>query len=114
MGTNTSERGKKNIAILEADKKAYPVIYEAKKAKIKELLASKNPEWLQKPAVVDNNDRTYSANKRPENLEKFYDAEDEYISALYVLNPAYFIAPDGHPTNPLFMEIQFRYEISNE
>lgn len=114
IGNSATDRAKKDIAILEEDKNAYPRIYEAKKAKIKELLANKKPEWLQKHAVVDNNNRTYDANKRLENLGKFYDAEDEYISALYVLNPAYFTAPNGQPAKPLFMEVQMRYELTED
>ena len=77
-------------------------------------MATQKPEWLQKPAVVDNNNRTYDAQKRLENLGKFYEAEEEYLSALYILNPAYFTAPNGQPTKPLFMEIQFRYETGKD
>lgn len=102
---------KKRRAVLEADKMAYPKIYEARKAKLKELLTKSRPEWLQKPAVVDNNNRTYDINKRLESLGKFYEAEDEYTSALYVLNPAYFKSTNGQPTKPLFIEVQFRYEL---
>jgi len=112
---STSEWAKKDMAILDEDKQAYPKIYEAKKAKIKELLGNQKPEWLQKPAVVDNNNKTYDANKRLENMGKFYDAEDEYTSALYVLNPAYFTNPNGQPTTkPLFIEVQFRYELNKD
>ncbi len=110
----TADWAKKKMALLEQDKNAYPKIYEAKKAKLKDLLATQKPEWLQKPAVVENNNRTYDAYKRLENLGKFYDAEEEYLSALYVLNPAYFTAPNGQPTQPLFMEIQFRYETGKD
>lgn len=114
MGNNTTEQARKDIAILEEDKKAYPKIYEAKKAKIKELLARQKPEWLQQPAVVDNNNRIYDANKRLEALGKFYDAESEYTSALYVLNPEYFLSNNGQPIKPLFMEVQFRYELGKD
>lgn len=114
MGNSTADWAKKDIAILEKDKNDYPKIYEAKKQKIKELLVSQTAEWLQKPAVVDNNNKTYDANKRLENLGKFYDAEDEYTSALYVFNPAYFTTPNGQPTKPLFMEVQMRYEVSED
>lgn len=114
MGDNITEQTRKDIAILEEDKKAYPKIYEAKKAKIKELLANQKPEWLQQPAVVDNNNRTYDANKRLEALGKFYDAESEYTSALYVLNPEYFISNNGQPVKPLFIEVQFRYELGKD
>lgn len=110
----TAEWAKKKMALLEQDKNAYPKIYEAKKAKLKHLLATQKPEWLQKPTVVENNNRTYDALKRLENLGKFYDAEEEYLSALYILNPACFTAPNGQPTQPLFMEIQFRYETGKD
>lgn len=106
----TADWAKKKMALLEQDLKDYPKIYEAKKSKLNDLLANQKPEWLQKQAVVDNNNRTYDAKKRLENLGKFYDAEDEYTSALYVLNSAYFKASNGQPTKPLFMEVQFRYE----
>lgn len=114
IANNTADWAKKDIAILEEDKKAYPKIYEAKKAKIKELLASQSTEWLQKPAVVDNNNKTYDANKRLENLGKFYDAEGEYASALYIVNPAYFTSNNGLATKPQFMEVQFRYELGKD
>lgn len=110
----TADWAKKKMALLEQDKNAYPKIYEAKKAKLKDLLATQKPEWLQKPAVVENNNRTYDAYKRLENLGKFYEAEEEYLSALYVLNPACFTAPNGQSTEPLFMEIQFRYETGKD
>jgi hypothetical protein len=69
---------------------------------------------LQRPAVVDNDNRTYDANKRLDNLGKFYDMEDEGTSALYVLNPAYFTSNNGQLTKPYFMEVQFRYEQGKE
>ena len=114
IGNSMSDGAKRDRAILEKDKKDYPGIYEARKAKIKELLAGQKQAWLQKPAVVDNNNKTYDANKRLENLGKFYDAEDEYTSALYILNPAYFTAPDGQPAKPMFMEVQMRYELAED
>ncbi|MGN7786877.1 hypothetical protein ACTJIJ_20255 [Niabella sp. 22666] len=110
----TADWAKKKMVLLEQDRDAYPKIYEAKKAKLKGLLATQKPEWLQQPAVVDNNNRTYEAYKRLESLGKFYDAEDEYISALYVLNPRYFNAGNSQSTQPIFMEIQFRYETGKD
>lgn len=112
IANENTDHANKRRSVLEADKLAYPEIYEAKKAKLKELLAKSRPEWLQKPAVVDNNNRTYDARKRLESLGKFYETEDEYTSALYVLNPAYFKSTNGQPTKPLFIEVQFRYELS--
>lgn len=114
IGNNTSESAKRTLAALAADKLAYPKIYEAKKAKVNELLAKQKPEWLQKPAVVDNNNWLKDANTRLEALGKFYDAEGEKTSALYVLNPAYFTANNGQPAKPLLIEVQFRYEIGKD
>ncbi len=71
IANETADWAKKKRATLEADKQAYPRIYEAKKAKMKKLLAEQKPEWLQKPAVVDNDNVTYDANKRLENLGSF-------------------------------------------
>ena len=114
IGNSMSDGAKRDRAILEKDKKDYPGIYEARKTKIKELLAGQKQACLQKPATVDNNTKTYDANKGLENLAKFYDAEDEYTSALYILNPAYFTAPDGQPAKPMFMEVQMRYELAED
>ncbi len=114
IGNNTAEWATRDIGILEEDKRAYPKISEAKKAKIKELLAKQSPEWLQRHAVVDNNNRTYDANKRLEAVGKFYDAEDEYTSALYIMNPEYFNQNNGQSEKPLFIEVQFRYELGKD
>ncbi|MBO9674275.1 MAG: hypothetical protein J7577_12575 [Sphingobacteriaceae bacterium] len=109
---NTSESGKKRATALEADKNAYPQLYETKKAKVKELLATQKAEWLQKQAVIDINSVTYDANERLAAIGKFYDAENEKTSALYIYNPAYFKPTANQPTKPALMEVQFRYEIS--
>lgn len=97
-------------AALEADKLAYPKFYESRKTKAKDLLANQKPEWLQQPAIVDNNNKTYDAKDRLESMGKFYDAEGEYQSALYILNPNYFKAGSTPSTKPQFIEVQFRYE----
>lgn len=110
----TADWAKKKMAMLEEDKAAYAKIYEAKKTKIKELLAGRKAEWLQKPAVVDNNNTIQDAYKQVESLGRFYDAEGEYTSALYVLNPAYLTSNNGQSTKPLFIEIQFRYEMGKD
>lgn len=114
VANETADWAVKKRALLEADRQAYPKLYEAKKAKLKELLSAKKEDWLQKPAVVDNDNKTYDANKRLENLGQFYDEEGEYSSALYVLNPAYFTSTNGQTTKPLFMEVQFRYELGKD
>lgn len=114
IGNNTSDYAKKTLAALEADKLVYPKIYEAKKAKVNDLLAKQKPEWLQKPAVVDNNNWLKDANDRLTALGRFYDGEGEKVSALYVLNPAYFVANNGQAAKPLLIEVQFKYEITKD
>ncbi|MBS1509550.1 MAG: hypothetical protein JST86_01820 [Bacteroidetes bacterium] len=114
IGNQTADWAKKRKADLEADKIDYPKIYEAKKAKVKELLAKQKPEWLQKPAVVDQNTMLKDANQSLDALGRFYDEEGEYKSALYVLNPAYFTGNNGQAVKPLLIEVQFRYEISKD
>lgn len=114
IGNNTADYAKKTLAALEADKLAYPKIYEAKKAKVNELLAKQKPEWLQKPAVVDQDRLLKDANKILEALGRFYDAEGEYKCALYVLNPAYFVPNNGQAAKPLLIEVQFRYQIAKD
>lgn len=111
---NTAESAKRTLAALEADKLAYPKIYEAKKAIVNDLLAKQKPEWLQKPAVVDQDRLVKDANKILEALGRFYDAEGEYKCALYVLNPAYFVSNNGQAAKPLLIEVQFRYEITKD
>ncbi|MGC4100003.1 hypothetical protein [Ferruginibacter sp.] len=114
IGNNTSESAKRTLAALEADKLAYPKFYEAKKAKVNELLAKQKPEWLQKPAVIDQDKLLKDADKILDALGRFYDAEGEYKCALYVLNPAYFVSNNGQTTKPLLIEVQFRYEITKD
>ncbi len=114
IANETADWAKKRRADLEADKLEYPKIYEAKKAKLKDLLATQKQEWLQKPAVVDQNTLLKDANQSLEALGRFYDEEAEYKSALYVLNPVYFTGNNGLAVKPLLMEVQFRYEISKE
>jgi hypothetical protein len=114
IGNNTADYAKKALAALEADKLAYPKIYEAKKAKVNDLLAKQKPEWLQKPAVVDQDRLLKDANGILEALGRFYDQEGEYKCALYVLNPAYFVSNNGQAAKPLLIEVQFRYEITKD
>ncbi|MBS1947997.1 MAG: hypothetical protein JST47_09540 [Bacteroidetes bacterium] len=114
IANETAEWAKKKRDALQADKLAYPKFYEAKKAKLKDLLAKQKPEWLQKPAVVDQNTLLKESDKILEALGRFYDEEGEYKSALYVLNPAYFMGNNGQATKPLLIEVQFRYEISKD
>lgn len=112
---NTSEYGKQFGATLEADKAAYPKLYKAKKAKIKDLLSSKKKDWLQMPAVVTATNATYNAYDILDNIGKFYDAEGEYKEALYILSPAYFKTNTTQAsTKPVLIEVQFRYEIAED
>ncbi|WP_449437536.1 hypothetical protein [Pedobacter steynii] len=112
---NTSDNAQKRAAVLEADKTAYPKLYEDKKAKVKQLLATQKEEWLQKQAVVAANNITYDAYERLNEIGKFYDKEDEYRIALNVLNPAYFKTNTTQPsTSPILIEVQFRYEIGGD
>lgn len=108
---DNSDHAKKRRTVLEADKAVYPQLYEAKKSKVKQLLAEQRPEWLQKPAIVDYNNASYDAAQRLTDIGKFYDAETESTSALYVYNPEYFKATMNQPIKPILFEIQFRYEI---
>lgn len=111
---NNSDQAKKRAAILQADKNAYPQLYEAKRAKVKELLTTQKAEWLQKPAVVDMNNITYDANERLAAIGRFYDEENEKTCALYIYNPAYFKLNANEPTKPILMEVQFRYEVAGD
>jgi len=114
LSGNSSDYTKKQMAILQADKAAYPKLYEAKKEKLKQLLASKKEDWLQKQAVVGNPGNKNDANERLNELGNFYDKEEEYKSALYVLNPEYFNRNTNQPAKPILMEVQFRYQIARD
>jgi len=114
IGNDKADFAKKALAALEADKLAYPSIYEAKKAKVNDLLVKQKPQWLQKPAVVDQDRLLKNANQILEALGRFYDQEGEYKCALYVLNPAYFVSNNGQAAKPLLIEVQFRYEITKD
>ncbi len=114
IANQTAEWAKKKRESLESDKLAYPKFYDAKKTKLKDLLAKQKPEWLQKPAVVDQSTLLKEADKILQALGRFYDEEGEYKSALYVLNPAYFTDNKGQSAKPLFMEVQFRYELNKD
>ncbi len=114
IANQTAEWAKKKRESLESDKLAYPKFYEARKTKLKDLLAKQKPEWLQKPAVVDQSNLLKEADKILQALGRFYDEEGEYKSALYVLNPAYFTGHNGQAVKPLLIEVQFRYEINKD
>jgi hypothetical protein len=112
LAGNNSDYAKKQMNILQADKAAYPKLYEAKKEKLKQLLANQKEDWLQKQAIVGNPRNTLDANERLKESGNFYDKEDEYKSALYILNPEYFKQSINQPAKPIFIEVRFRYEIS--
>jgi hypothetical protein len=109
-----SENSKKRLAALEADKAAYPQIYEAQKARVQQILATEKAEWLQKPAVVANGTNIDDYNQRLANIGKFYEAEGEKTTAFYTYNPEYFKAGASQPTKPVLFEVQFRYELGPE
>lgn len=108
----------KDGSIYEADKTAYQKIYENKKAKVQQLLSTQKPDWLQKPAVVsaDRSPRSNDYNKPSNGLfdfDKFYD-DDKRGNVLYQYNPAYFKTNANEPAKPVFIELQFRYEIGDD
>lgn len=111
---NTNEYAKKRMAVLEADKAAYPGFCEKRKAKVEQLLATQKNDWLQRNAVVDKNSYSYDAYQRLADIGKFYDEEDEKKVALYICNPEYFKTNSNQPFKPILFEIQFRYEISED
>ena len=110
--TNNSTFETQKRQTWQAHKAAYTEIYEARKAKLKELLATKSEDWLQQQAIVAGGNKTKDVNDRLKETGKFYDKEEENIYALYVLNPAYWSRNAGDPIQPVLFEIQFRYEIS--
>lgn len=111
---NNADYAKKRMSILENDKAAYPQLYEAKKAKVKQLLAEQKDAWLQQQAIVGNPGNTYDVNDRLKELGKFYDKEGEYSVALYVVNPEYFKPGGNQSTKPQIVEVQFRYQIGKD
>lgn len=114
--TDNSNFGMEKKRTWQAHKTLYNQLYEAKKAKVKELLANKNEEWLNLPAVVAGNNATHDATERVSQTGIFYEMEnaDKNIFALYVLNPAYFNEPPNTSTKPVLIEVQFRYELGKE
>ena len=69
---------------------------------------------MQKPAVIDLNFNSYDASQRLADIGKFCDAESENTAALYNYNPEYFKDNAGQPIKPIFMELQFRYEMGED
>lgn len=55
-----------------------------------------------------------AAEQRLADIGKFYDSENEKTAALYNYNPAYFKTNSNQPTKPVFIEVQFRYEIGDD
>ncbi len=100
----------------EADKAAFAKIYEYKKAKVRQLLTSSPPEWLQKSAVVLKGLRPDDNSKASNGLldfENFYDGDPKAYT-LYEYNPAYFKTSASQPLKPAFMEVQIRYELNKD
>ena len=113
---NNSDFALKQKQTWQAHKAAYSQHYEAKKARVKDLLTSKTEAWLNSPAIVAGNNATQDAKERLEQTGVFYEAEDrdKNIFALYVLNPAYLNTTSGTTTKPILMEVQFRYELGKD
>ncbi|QEC44053.1 hypothetical protein [Pseudobacter ginsenosidimutans] len=111
MGSST-----RDLSIIKADQIAYEKIYQTKKEKVKQLLASKNEAWLQKQAVarkhLKRDDYTVASN----GLLDFdnFDDSDEKSERLYQYNPRYFATDKSPSTKAMFMEIQFRYEVGGD
>ncbi|MFV0604801.1 MAG: hypothetical protein ACK5NK_03070, partial [Niabella sp.] len=108
---DNSDFAKKYLVGLNADRDAYPKLYEAKKATAKELLANKKTEWLERQAIIEYNNATkYDGTERVKALDKFYESESEYTAALYVLNPEYTKLNNDPVTKPKIIEVEFRYD----
>jgi len=102
-----------NAGICEADKIAYTKVYENKKARVQQLLASSSVNWLQQAAVVIKDLRPNDYSKASNGLldfEKFYDGDPKGIT-LYQYNTEYFKTNAGQPLQPEFIEVQIRYEL---
>ena len=112
LSSTSSDFAKQRLAVVQADKDAYPQIYEAKKEKIKQLLSTQSAEWLQEQAIIGNDNNSYDANDRLKQLGKFYDKEGEYRVALYTMNPEYLKPNPTQPAKPSLIEVQFRYQIA--
>lgn len=110
---DNSDFGKQKKQTWQANKAAYAEIYEARKAKLNELLITQKEDWLQQQAIVAAGNKTKDANDRLKETGKFYDKEAENVFALYVLNPAYWSRNVSDPVKPVLFEIQFRYEIAD-
>lgn len=114
--TDNSDYGKQKKQTWQAHKAIYSQHYDAKKARVKELLATQSEEWLQRPAVVAGGNATKDATERLAQTGMFYEMEDydKNIFALYVLNPAYFTTGTGPSTTPKLIEVSFRYELNKD
>lgn len=105
-----------NAGICESDKLAYVASYESKKSTVQQLLTSSPASWLQQPAVVLKDLRPNDFAKASNGLlcfESFYDG-DPKGNTLFQYNPAYFTTDSAQPLRPMFIEVQLRYELSEE
>ncbi|MBS1665419.1 MAG: hypothetical protein JST68_30535 [Bacteroidetes bacterium] len=105
---------KKRLAIYEADKAAYPKFYEAKVAVVKGLLERQGADWLGKQAIIksrDKRDNDYS--KATGGLLDFkgFMERPEEGHVLYKYNPEYFKNEQKTLMKPMFMRVEFRYEM---
>lgn len=107
-----SESSPSSKSIIEADKIAYNQIYETKKARISNLLKTKNSDWLSKQAAPPKGVRENDYAKASNGLFDFYDFENGI--PLYQYNPEYFKLNTNDAAKPMFYLIEFRYEGGEE
>jgi len=103
-------------SICEADKAAYQKIYETKKVKVQQVIASSTFDWLKQPAVVIKYLKPDDYSKASNGLldfERFYDG-DPKGETLYQYNPEYFKTTINQPLKPMLMEVQIRYELGED
>ena len=77
IATDKSDFANQKRQTWQAHKAAYAEIYEARKSKLKGLLATKSEDWLQQQAIVAGGNKTKDANDRLKETGKFYDKEEE-------------------------------------
>lgn len=111
------EMEKKSFQLLaknDADRAAYQKIYENKVANVKAILAGHDGSWLGRQAVVDNRylrDRDY---RKPANglLDfKGFSSDEAAGRWLVQYNPQYFVPGKTPAAKPLYIRVEFRYEM---
>lgn len=108
------KRNFQQLAKNEADKAAYPKIYESKVANVKSILAGHDADWLGQQAVVDSRDLRKNDYLQASNgLFDFrqFSSNEETAHRLVQYNPAYFGHEKPAAARQFFMRVQFRYEM---